>query len=94
MPKAKIARGTPLVVAPPPPTAVLPGGLALSEQPRATKRPAARGSAAGRRDPRGKATREEVRKSTARHFASRQSERPPERSRQPRQPAPAPRKKA
>ena len=78
------ATAPPLVVAPPAPSVELPGGIALVDQPLHGKVPLAPREHPGARDPRGKATRTEIRHEVHRVAAPRESLRPAERARQPR----------
>lgn len=73
-----------LVVVPEPPKIPVKGVVPLTEQDRSGKRPLDPRENPSARDPRGKPSRSEIRKETARHIPSRQSAKPPERSRQPR----------
>lgn len=78
-----------VVVAPPAPTKELPSGVPLSGQKRSRKRPLDSREYPAARDSQGKPGRDEIRRETARHVASRQSARTPERSGQPRSRKPA-----
>lgn len=82
MPKPKKDSKPSLVVVPPPPKVEKPGAVPLSEQSARRKRPVAPREHPSARDTRGKATRSELRKTTARIAAPRATSNPPERSRQ------------
>jgi hypothetical protein len=84
-PKKKLPAPAPFLVAPPPPTAEVPGAVPLAEQSsRRTKKPLAPKENPGARDSRGKASRTEVRAVAPRASAPRKTGKPPERSGQPR----------
>lgn len=83
MSKPKKNTKSSLVVVPPPPTAEQPGAVALSEQgTRRKKSQVTPREHPDARDSRGKASRSEVRKTTARIAAPRANGNPPERARQ------------
>jgi len=84
-PKKTTPAPVPFLVAPPPPKAEVLGAVPLAEQSaRRTKKPLAPKENPGARDSRGKANRTEVRAVAPRASAPRKSEKPPERSGQPR----------